>query len=342
MHILIIKLGAQGDVVRTTSLIPGLKKLYPLMQLTWVTAKNALPLVSHLPDIQNVYAIDDFHPTLYEHTLFDWVISLDDEQEACALASRLKYKKLSGAYEDSDKRVYTSDLAAWFGMGVLRSQENGGLQFANQLKKQNQRSFGEILYECLGLPMPIARPQITIGHLPHMVNTDPNRLIIGLNTSAGARWKYKSWGEEQTVQLAKRLHDELYANVLILGGSQEATRNQRIVAQAARPYVLETPSNMDLLSFAALIAKCDLLVSSDSLAMHFGIALEKPVIVFFGPTSSAEIDLFGLGEKVVTPLPCRCCYLKGCSVRYHCMESIPVERLLNAVVHWLPAIRKAA
>jgi len=58
-------------------------------------------------------------------------------------------------------------------------------------------------------------------------------------------------------------------------------------------------------------------------------------IVFFGPTSDAEIDLFGLGEKVVTELPCRRCYLEDCDVRPHCMESIAVDRLFDTTARWL-------
>jgi len=71
------------------------------------------------------------------------------------------------------------------------------------------------------------------------------------------------------------------------------------------------------------------------LAMHIGIALHRPVIAFFGPTSDAEIDVFGLGEKIVTPLSCRRCYLAYCNVRPHCMESISVSEIYNAVSRWL-------
>ena len=59
-----------------------------------------------------------------------------------------------------------------------------------------------------------------------------------------------------------------------------------------------------LREFAAVINRCAVLVSSDSLAMHFGVALNKRLVVFFGPTSAAEIELYGLGEKLTAPLEC--------------------------------------
>ncbi len=56
--------------------------------------------------------------------------------------------------------------------------------------------------------------------------------------------------------------------------------------------------------------------------MHIGIALQRPLIAFFGPTSDAEIDLFGLGEKIVTPLSCSRCYLADCDVKDKRLSSV--------------------
>ncbi|MCX7610459.1 MAG: lipopolysaccharide heptosyltransferase family protein, partial [Ignavibacterium sp.] len=39
--ILIIKLDAVGDVLRTTSILPGLKEKYPQGHITWLTRENA-------------------------------------------------------------------------------------------------------------------------------------------------------------------------------------------------------------------------------------------------------------------------------------------------------------
>jgi heptosyltransferase II len=127
----------------------------------------------------------------------------------------------------------------------------------------------------------------------------------------------------------------LHLGVIITGGPAEASRNTRIASTANSPAVVAAPTQLSLLSFASLIGQCSVLVTSDSLAMHLGIALQRPVIAFFGPTSDAEIDLFGLGEKIVTPVSCSRCYLADCAVRPHCMESISVSELYNAVNRWL-------
>jgi heptosyltransferase II len=346
MRIALIKLGALGDVVRTTSLVPGLKRLEPEMELTWITDPAAVPLVGYHSDVSFVRTPDE--PGAWRDVAYDWVISLDDSRVACHLASHLRSTQLSGAYRGTDGGLrYTPDLEEWFGMGLLRPEEEGGLAAANALKQRNARTFGQILFEGLGLPGPVERPAVQVPATARneaasivLDLTGPEHgKVVALNTGAGARWKYKSWGEEQTAALAQRLHDELGATVLLTGGAEELERNARIADAARRPRVLDAPAVPDLLVFAAVLGECNLVVTSDSLAMHLALSQAVRTIVFFGPTSDAEIDLFGLGEKVVTPLPCRRCYLRDCEVRPHCMESIGVERLFDTAARWLRQAR---
>ena len=347
MRIALIKLGALGDVVRTTSLVPGLKRLEPDMELTWITDPGAVPLVGYHADVRFVRTPDE--AGAWRDVAYDWVISLDDSRVACHLASGLRSTQLSGAYRASDGGLrYTPDLAEWFGMGLLRPEEEGGLDEANRLKQANGRTFGQIVFEGLGLPGPVERPAVQV---PATARVHAARIVaefvgaehgpvVALNTGAGARWKYKSWGEDQTSALARRLHDELGATVLVTGGAEEIVRTARIAAVADRARVLAAPVVQDLLEFTALLGEMDLVVTSDSLAMHLALSQAVRTVAFFGPTSDAEIDLFGLGEKVVTPLPCRRCYLRDCDVRPHCMQSIEVERLFDAAARWLRRVAR--
>lgn len=55
------------------------------------------------------------------------------------------------------------------------------------------------------------------------------------------------------------------------------------------------------------------------------------VIALFGPTSSAEIDLYGQGTKIIPEMDCLCCYLPRCDVRPCCMERIAPERVYAAI-----------
>ena len=90
--------------------------------------------------------------------------------------------------------------------------------------------------------------------------------------------------------------------------------------------------------FAALIDQCSVVVTSDSLAVHVTAARKKPAVVLFGPTSSAEIELYGRGSKITPPgLDCLCCYLPECDKAPHCQALIEPETVLAAVQQWLVA-----
>ena len=80
--ILIIKLGALGDVIRTTPLVVRFRNMYPNCHITWVTLSPEILPKQHIDKIykfgfEAVYAIS--------HQFFDIAINLDKEIEACSL-----------------------------------------------------------------------------------------------------------------------------------------------------------------------------------------------------------------------------------------------------------------
>ena len=84
-RILIIKLGAIGDVIRTTPLLHKLKEVHPKAKITWLTATPEV-----VPSI--VDEIMDFsliNLTTLRSTSFDLVFNLDKDREACALTEQL-------------------------------------------------------------------------------------------------------------------------------------------------------------------------------------------------------------------------------------------------------------
>ena len=88
--------------------------------------------------------------------------------------------------------------------------------------------------------------------------------------------------------------------------------------------------------FAGLIEQCRVVVTSDSLAVHVAAARKVPAVVLFGPTSAAEIELYGRGSKIVPPgLDCLGCYLPRCDKVPHCQALIEPAVVLQAVQHWL-------
>lgn len=320
-----IKTSALGDVLRTTSILPGLRSRYPEATVTWVTAPSALPLVARHPLIEHAVAIDLRQAAAMTElaarlATTQWlrVLSLDDELPLCQLASALPTAQLSGAFARADGTLaYTDDVAPWFDMGLLSRL---GKERADRLKLENRRTHPEIFASMLGIPE--GRPELPLPQESRERAAEfasRHRLhargpVIGLNTGAGGRWRSKGLPVERVLELVDRLHQARAGEVtfLLLGGPEEQARNQAIrngaLALLPQPRFVDAGTEHTLLDFAALVDRCDLLVTSDSLALHMALARRRAVVVFFAPTSAAEIDDYGLGEKVVSTAPDYCSY----------------------------------
>src|SRR3989344_2788364 len=99
MNILIIKVGAIGDVIRTTALLPGLKEKYPQAKISWLTKKTSRELLSSNPLIQKIYTLESDQQTILRES-YDLLINLDDDLSICKLAASIKADKHMGAYEE--------------------------------------------------------------------------------------------------------------------------------------------------------------------------------------------------------------------------------------------------
>jgi heptosyltransferase-2 len=348
--ILIIKTAALGDVLRTTSILPGLHEAHPTSEITWLVAQGAEDLVRLQPLVDRVVTVDLDSPGCLErvgadlgHRRWQWVISLDEEESLCRLASSLEAEKLTGACLETDggeHAGYTEDSAAWFDMGLT---SRFGKQEADRLKRENTLSHAAIFAHMLGIPdgQPSLRIPVEAFDASQLWGTrkglDGSVTVIGINTGAGSRWESKGLDEQRTIELIGFLHRELEGDVkfVLLGGPAEKERNLSIMRGLPEAYpeaiVLDAGTDNSQLDFAAFVDRCDLLITSDTLAMHIAIARNIPLVAFFAPTSGAEIDLYGLGEKVLSTAPDYCSYRPDAD-----NETLTVERLGRAALRTLP------
>jgi heptosyltransferase-2 len=164
----------------------------------------------------------------------------------------------------------------------------------------------------------------------------PNH-IVGLNTGAGSRWPQKKWTEKGYLSLIRLLRKNIKdVTILLYGGTEERERNKTIKKIANTESVINTGHDHSIRKFAALLSIPEIIVTGDTLAMHIAIALGKKMVVLFGPTSNAEIDLYGRGEKIYPEMDCLVCYKQFCDKNPTCMESITPESVYQAIIKMLP------
>ncbi|MFH1037090.1 MAG: glycosyltransferase family 9 protein [PVC group bacterium] len=327
--ILVIKLDAVGDVLRTTSILPGLKKQFPESHLTWITGEASLPVFINNPFVDRVLPLQPDGLICARAEKFRLSINLDTAPMSASLHALVRAGEKKGFTLDRDGRVSACGPSAeeWLRMSVF-----------DDAKKANHRTCQAIMREILELPPPDG--EIVLNLLPEELlrarrfaeekGLGKQGPVIGFNTGAGRRWKCKKWTEEGTLSLARLCVDRLGATLLLYGGPEEEERNRRLLEMGEGIFI-DTGCRNDLRTFFALLSLPDLVVTSDTLALHAAGGLKKKVVALFGPTSAAEIDLYGRGEKVVSPVPCRCCYRPDCDVVPDCMESITPEMVFEAI-----------
>ncbi|GAB4418271.1 MAG: lipopolysaccharide heptosyltransferase I [Thermodesulfovibrionales bacterium] len=338
-RILIIKLEAVGDVLRTTHILKPLKKKYSDSQITWITKKDSIPLFINNPIVDSVFDVELANFVLIANK-FDLVINLDSSPLSSMLATIARGDVKLGYGYDERGFVYpfNQEASEWFMMGIFDDIKKKNIKtyqhIAMEICKLNPDSDGELI-----LNLTESEKEFVKGFaLQH--NLVDGGTIIGFNTGAGRRWQHKKWTVEGFIGLAKILKDKIHGcHILLYGGEDEAERNNYLKMNI--PDAIDTGSRNSIRDFAALVDLCDLLVTGDTLAMHIAIALKKRVIALFGPTSHAEIELYGRGgEKIVSPLDCICCYRNVCNIRPSCMEAITPEMVSESIMRLLNDRRK--
>ena len=324
-----------GDVLRTTCLLPVIGRVWPVMRVTWITRAESIQL---LANNQYITEVLQYGPDAIAHLAarkFEKVLNLDAGRISATLASMAKTKEKIGYILSDEGFVIGTNPAAedWLKMGIF-----------DDLKKANQRTYQEIMCSIAGLPtegiryvLDLTKGEIENGgqHLRRL-GVDARKNIIGIHTGGGGRWSQKQWIEERFIELIGKLNRELGQSgvILLLGGPEEKELNNRILSKVG-PCVIDVGCDNTVRHLAALICSCSVVLSGDSLPMHIALAMGRRVVVLFGPTSHTEIELFGLGEKVIPDLDCIVCYKQVCDCKPNCMESITVDMVEQAVLRQL-------
>ena len=325
--ILIIKLDAIGDVLRTTSILQPLKKKYPDCYIEWCTRQNASELFKNNSLVNEVIRIDDDASFRIKAESYDIVINLDTSKISSAIATTTNAKEKIGFVLNQKGYVEATSSTSqqWLEMSAF-----------DNVKKANTKSHQQIMYEILDLDLPVKQPIIQISENEKLKitsrdfakNIDQSKSVIGLNVGIGTKWPSKGWPIKRWKELIEKL-DSDKNNLLLLGGPEET----ELISQLKKEYsfLYDTGCDNSLLEFAAIVDLCNLVITADTLALHIATALGKKIIALFGPSSISEIELYGKGIKLSSPEGCKCFYRKYCSEEISCMEKISSDEVLKAI-----------
>ena len=321
-RVLIIKLGAIGDVIRTTPLLRRLRLERPGCFITWLTHT---PAILPQAEVDEILKFDFASSLQLQARQFDVVINLDKEKEACALLNTVR------APEKFGYALRPHDGVAWPQNELAEHKFLTGL--FDQVSQANTKPYVQEIFELCGFDF---RGEEYVFDTHEDKGYDWSQLPaagprIGLNTGCGDRWTTRLWSDEKWIALITQLQQAGYSPVL-LGGEAENARNRVLQARTGATY----PGTFPLAQFINLMHQLDAIVTQVTMAMHISIALRKPTILMNNIFNPHEFDLYGRGQLVQPDRECVCFYRGTCKLGTSCMEDLPAAKVLAAVQNTLP------
>jgi ADP-heptose:LPS heptosyltransferase len=319
-HILMIKLGAMGDVIRTTPLVVRYRKLYGNVHFTWLTQ---FPDVLPKSDIQDIMTPDAFSLLKIKERKFDIAINLDKEEEACRLLSLVNAKEKYG-YIWNNGHLDAATPAA-------NHKIMTGL--FDHISIKNTKSYLEEIFEICHLDFQKEEyllnynKSIAAKWKDIFAEKAQGRKIVGLNTGCGNRWLTRLWPDDYWKEFILSLNSNDILPIL-LGGPQEHEKNTSLANDTAAWY----PGTFSLEEFISLTSNLDVVVTQVSMMMHIAVGHKTPMVLMNNIFNKHEFEMYGRGVIVEPETGCDCYFGNSCSRERSCMYDIKPLTIKNEVL----------
>lgn len=337
MRILIVKLGAIGDVVHTLPAVAALRAHLPTAHLAWAVERGgAARLLAGTPVVDEVIELN----------LRGWrksLMNLETQLEIRQAMHRLRQQGFDLAldFQGLLKSAMVARLARiprriGFCRAALR--EPAAALMMNELVEVDDRQHiirkHLQLVAHLGVPFP-ARYEFPIA----LSDTDRRFAAARVEETGGAYailnpgggWPTKLWSPAGFGAIADRLWQEFGIHSFITFGPGEEEMAGAVAAAAGSGHA--EPLASSLKEFLALAGRARLFLGGDTGPMHLAAAAGAPIVTIFGPTTATRNGPFDEADVVVErfDLDCRTdCYRRRCG-HTSCMK-IPVETVWQGVV----------
>jgi heptosyltransferase-1 len=270
--LLVVRLGAMGDILHALPAAASLKHSFPDLPLTWAVEAEWAPLLAGNPFIDRLVTIDRKHPGTWLRTRntlceqrFSLAIDFQGLLKSAFVAGLARPDRIAGFHryqvrERAASLFYSLAVQSQSIHAVDRNLDLAAAAGASRLLRQ--------------FPLPAGQPE---GDLPD------NFLLA----SPFAGWNSKQWPLEYYAELA-----QISEVPLVLNGPPGAK-----AALESIPNV-----TVHISSLAGLIdatRRAAAVIGVDSGPMHLAAALGKPGVAIFGPTDEMRNGPYGGSLKVL-------------------------------------------
>lgn len=332
-RILIVLLGAIGDVVRGLPLATRLRAGYPHARLAWAVEPRAAPLLEH-------------HPALDERLVFE---RAGGARSFLAFLRRVR----AGGFDlvlDLQRHA-KSGVVSWASGAPVRvgfhrrnAKELNWLASTHTIPPVEPRGWKLEQYQRFAdfLELPPLAPRFDVRLRPEEEIRVGALLATVTRPFAacflGSTWESRLWFAEHWSALVDALDARGLATVLI--GGADVTAVAEVIAARCAPSLLDLTNRTTLRETYGVLARARVAIGPDSGPMHLAAAAGTPVVSLWGATTPARSAPFGSEHLVVVGrVPCAPCYLRRCPIGRQCMRDIGPDRVIAQVERALGGAR---
>jgi heptosyltransferase I len=333
-RVLIVRLGALGDVVHAIPVAAALRRTFPAARIDWLVSAKHAEILDLVTVLDCRLAVNDragssggqslWHAVgEVRRTHYDVVLDLQGLIKSAVLA------KLSGA-----PRVigFTSSYAREGLARMFYSEAydpgRGGLYDPGDTRHVVRINLG--LLTRLGI-------EVTAPEFPIADVDSPAARWAGEQTrgsyallNPGAAWPNKRWPPARFGQLASELRARHGIMSVALWGPGEETLAKEVVAAADGAALLSPKTTVA--DLVALARGARVLVSGDTGPTHIAVAVGTPIVGIFGPTrASRNGPLVPRDIAVSREAICQCHHLRRCTLDRMCLLDIEAREVIDAV-----------
>jgi heptosyltransferase-1 len=312
--ILVVRLGAIGDVVNALVFAAAVKDASPTTRIGWTVHELSRPLVEANPVVDRVHVWKRASGLAGLRVLvrelrgerYDLAVDLQRITKS-ALVARLAGAPRVLGYD----RARTKELAGWL------STERIARGAPHEHMVEQVLAFARHL----GIESPAVRHALPCDEAAERwadefaQRANGPLVLVGLGASKPEnRWPPTRFGE-----LARALAGD-GARIVLSGGPGDAAAGEAAREALHGLACEDLVGRTSLLELAALLRRARLFVGGDTGPMHIAAAVGCPVVALFGPADPRRTGPWGAGHRVVKP---------GEGSRR--MEAITVHAVLDAV-----------
>ncbi len=143
-RILIIKLGALGDVLRTIPILKGIKEKYGYeTHITWLIEKGSKELLYNIPEIDRIFEDTPENIQRIKQEKFDILLSLEIDAPGTVIANTIDADEKYGYFLDKDGHpsLFNKEATDYLEMAL-----------SNKLKLNNKKTYQEHIFDLCCIP----------------------------------------------------------------------------------------------------------------------------------------------------------------------------------------------